>query len=138
MGSDLPIGTGRRDVPFRLIRAVTQTIDGSFHRPGQLEPCYFPRKASLRAGMRHDWIIAANMKHQPFCDGGSCHNSTREFMMLLTALTPRERLALMVVNSESANSISDRRSDCFALHPRTITGILSRAVGMGFLGAAIL
>jgi hypothetical protein len=43
-----------------------QTVNGRFHRPSTLEPPNFAHKASLRAGMRRDWIIAADMEHQPF------------------------------------------------------------------------
>jgi hypothetical protein len=43
----------------------------------------------LRASMWRDWIIAANMKHQPLCDGGFwSHNWLAQFVEFGPQLSP--------------------------------------------------
>jgi acyl-CoA thioesterase-1 len=44
----------------------------------------------------------------------------------------------MVVNRESAKSLRELRSGCFALHPLTVIDILSRSAGIACVGAAML
>ena len=44
----------------------------------------------------------------------------------------------MVVNRESAKSLRERGSGCFALHPLTVIDILSRSAGIACVGAAML
>src|SRR5215468_10346578 len=69
---DPPVGANGRHIPLGLIRAVAQIVNDRFHCPGALESFNFAHKASLRAGGWRDWIIAANMEHQPLR-----HNLTR-------------------------------------------------------------
>ena len=44
----------------------------------------------------------------------------------------------MVVNRESAKSLRELGSGCFALHPLTVIDILSRSAGIACVGAAML
>jgi hypothetical protein len=68
-----------------------------------LEPGNFAHKASLRADVRRDWIIAANMEYQPLRYRLSSHGLTRDYQRI-DRVTRYPRLNRPVIQGYSETS----------------------------------